>query len=69
MEPAGSVTVLPSMATDPVVVSLVHHEITADDPVTREEKGPRAILTVPVARVVADRGGEAAEEDRWNPWL
>jgi hypothetical protein len=41
---------------------LVHQEITAEEPVTFEEKGPRAIRTVPAAKVVADLAGEALEE-------
>ena len=47
--------------TDPVVGSLVHHEMTAEVPVTLEEKGPRAILTVPAAKVVACLASEALE--------
>ncbi len=49
------------MVTDPVVISFVHHEITAEEPVTLDERGPRAILTVPAARVVVDLAGEATE--------
>jgi len=40
---------------------LVYQEITAAEPVTLAENGPRAILTVPEARVVADLAGEAGE--------
>jgi len=61
VEPAGSITVVPPTVTDPVVGSLVHHEMTAEEPVTLEEKGPRAIVTVPGARVLADLAGEAVE--------
>jgi hypothetical protein len=61
MGPAGSFTVFPPIVSDPAVVSFVHHEITAEEPVTIEEKGPRAIFAVPAASVVADFAGEARE--------
>ena len=52
---------MPSRVTDPAVSSFVHHEITAEEPVTVAENGPRVILVVPAARVVADLAGEAGE--------
>ena len=51
--PAGSVTARPLIETDPPVGMLVHHETTPACPVTFDRYGPLAILTVPVAVVVA----------------